>query len=330
MPKVAILSHCRLGSQPDLSETSIEELDFHANNIRVIHEEYLPRSCKSVDFGENNIAEDGLPFEWPDQIEKIFLYENSIYSADGIHWPSHLKYLDFYSNPLSEVPTPLPNSVEELILSKTNIKTIEKFPENLKELYMTQTNLFRLPACMPQTLLKAVFAENFLSLRGLPGNWGSCLQHLDLAHNRLTSFPTGLPDTLEVLILNHNQIQTIPETLPETLKQLNIANNRVQHIHYKRRAHPIDVVMIQNNQLVEKPSANSQWAKVVLDDKNWNNTSHQISARLIQKHWRISRIFPRIRAWFKMAKYREELFMVSLHPDRILKTDDFSRWHFGC
>lgn len=330
MNKVAILSHCRLGSQPDLSETSFTEVDYHANDIRVIREEYLPRACRSVDFGQNKIAEDGLPFEWPDQLDEIYLYKNNLVSADGIHWPTRLKKLDLYDNPLLTIPAPLSSSIEELILSKTDIQTIDAFPENLKEVYMTETKLRRLPAQMPDGIVKVILAENFLSFRGLPGNWGSCLLHLDLAHNRLKGFPIGLPDTLEVLILTYNQIEMIPENLPENLKQLHVNDNCIRQIEYTRRKNPLEIVCVENNQLVEKPSAESRWAKLVLDRHNWNETAHQIAARQIQKVWKVSRIFPRIRAWYKMAKYRQELYMIALHPDRILKTDDFSKWHFGC
>ena len=183
---------------------------------------------------------------------------------------------------------------------------------------------------MPQGLLKAILAENTLSFRGLPGNWGTSLQYLDLAYNRLKTFPIGLPDTLEVLILTHNQIKLIPENLPEQLKQLNVNHNCIRQIVYGRRKHPLEIVCVENNQLVEKITPGSYWAKLILDGGNWNETHHQVAAHKIQKFWRISRIFPRIRAWYKMAKYKEELFIVSLHPDRILKTDDFSKWHFGC
>lgn len=330
MSSPVILSHCRLTSQPDLSEMSFTEVDYHANDIRVVHQEYLPRACSSVDFGQNKLAEDGLPFEWPDQIETILLYDNVIVSADGIHWPTRLKLLDFYNNPLFSIPTPLSNSIEELILSRSEIQSIDTLPESLKELHMSQTRLVRLPAIMPQGLRKAILAENALRFRGLPGNWGMSLQYLDLAHNRLKTFPIGLPDTLEVLILNHNQIKLIPENLPEQLKQLNVNHNCIRQIEYVRRKYPMQVVCLENNQLVEKPSQPSYWAKVILDGKNWNETDHQIAATQIQKFWRISRIFPRIRAWYKMAKYKEELFIVSLHPDRIRMTDDFSNWHFGC
>jgi Leucine-rich repeat (LRR) protein len=330
MSRPVILSHCRLTSQPDLSEAPFADVDYHSNDIRVVHQEYLPRRCISVDFGQNKLAEDGLPFEWPDHLEKIFLYDNLIVNADGIHWPTRLKHLDFYNNPLTSMPVPLSNSIEDLVLSRTEIESVETLPESLKELHMSQTRLVRLPAIMPQGLLKAILAENVLSFRGLPGNWGISLQYLDLAHNRLKVFPIGLPDTLEVLILTHNQIKMIPENLPEQLKQLNVNHNCIRQIEYRRRTHPIEVVCIENNQLVEKPSPASYWAKFILDGGNWNETRHQIAAGQIQKIWRISRIFPRIRAWYKMAKYKEELFIVSLHPDRILKTDDFSKWHFGC
>jgi Leucine-rich repeat (LRR) protein len=325
-----ILSHCRLTSQPDLSDAPFTEVDYHANDIRVVHQEYLPRGCKSVDFGQNKLAEDGLPFQWPDQIEQIFLYDNLIVHAHGIRWPTSLKVLDLYNNPLISMPRPISDSIEELILSKSDISMIDKLPESLKEFHMTDTRLIRLPVVMPQGLLKAILAENVLSFRGLPGNWGSSLQYLDLAHNKLKTFPIGLPDTLEVLILTHNKIKIIPANLPEQLKQLTVNRNHIRQIEYSRRKHPLELACLENNQLVEKPSQASYWAKVVLDGGNWNETHHQIAAHQIQKFWRVSRIFPRIRAWYKMAKYKEELFIVSLHPDRILKTDDFSKWHFGC
>lgn len=326
----ALLNHCRLFTQPDLHETAFDQLDLHANHIRVIHDEYIPRQCKQINFGENKIAEDGLPFEWPDQIESIFLYDNMIVSADGIHWPSHLKSLDLYKNPLYSMPSPLPETLEELIIAKTEIQTIEKFPENLKIVDAAQSRLYKLPARMPNVLIKAILAENFLSYRGLPGCWGTQLQYLDLTGNRLKSFPTGLPDTLEVLLLNKNQLTLIPEVLPENLKQLNVSHNSIRHIEYTRRKNPIEIVCLENNQLIEKPSSESRWAKVVMDGKNWNETIHQISARQIQKKWRIYRMFPRIRTWKKMAKLRMELYMIALHPDRILQTDDFSKWHHGC
>lgn len=330
MNRPVFLSHCRLTSQPDLSDAPFTELDYHANDIRVLYEEYLPRHCTSVDFGQNAIADDGLPLEWPDQIKTILLYDNTIVTADGIHWPTHLTHLDLYNNPLLSMPTPLPNSIETLILSRSTIESIDTLPDSLQELHCTQARVRRLPAIMPQGLRKAILAENTLGSRGLPGHWGLSLHYLDLAHNRLKTFPIGLPDTLEVLILSHNQIKQIPETLPEQLKQLILPKNCIRQINYTRRNRPLELVCLEQNQLVEKLSPGSWWATRILDGGNWNETHHHIAAAQIQKVWRISRIFPRIRAWYKMAQYKEELFIVSLHPDRIRMTDDFSNWHFGC
>lgn len=330
MSKTVILSHCRLDTHPDLIDTRFEEINLHANKINVIHEEYIPPTCKYIDFSENELRDDGIPIEWPNQLETILLHTNMIAMADGIHWPTQLKILDLYNNPLYCVPSPLPDSIEELTLSSTNIKEITNpLPENLKSLYMTRTYLRSTSINLPSGLLNVYMAENFLSNKGLPRSWGASLEILDLANNQLKTVPNGLPNTLKVLILNHNQIETLPLLkIPSSVKQLSINGNKIRNIEYAERENPINLVSLVNNQLTETKT--TEWATIILDKYNWNTNYHHTMARRIQKYWKASRIFSRLRTWLKNSKYKQELYAVSLHPDRILKTDNFSHWHFGC
>ena len=121
-----------LSFQPNLSESSQHNLFMMNNHIRVIHPEFFPLDCKSVDFTNNKIGTDGMPEEWTEGIEEINLSNNRIQEIDFIQWPSTLKKLNLSHNPLTKIPYGLPNSLIELDLQGTKIQDLENIPQSVE------------------------------------------------------------------------------------------------------------------------------------------------------------------------------------------------------
>ena len=126
----------RLSFQPNLSESSQYNLMFNHNNISVIYTEFFPELCKHVDFTDNKICSDGMPYEWPESVESIFLDYNNIQEIDTIRWPTNLRHLSIRYNPLKQIPFGLPNSLETLDIEGTKVTNIPEgiLPESLKTL----------------------------------------------------------------------------------------------------------------------------------------------------------------------------------------------------
>ncbi len=126
----------RLKFQPNLADSSQYNVLFNNNNISVIYPEFFPDSCKHIDFTYNKISSDGIPYEWPESIESIFLDYNNIQEIDTIVWPTNLRHLSLRYNPLKQIPFGLPNSLESLDIEGTNVTNIPEgvLPDSLKTL----------------------------------------------------------------------------------------------------------------------------------------------------------------------------------------------------
>jgi Leucine-rich repeat (LRR) protein len=332
------LDACDLSSQPDFSNVHAGCLTLAENSIHSISDDCFPQGVQILDFSYNYIHDDGLPFQWPDTIEELYLTHNSIcnYDDDTL-WPDHLKVLCISKNPLQQIPSDLPESLEKLYLDRTQLKQIQKLPSNLKVLSVESSYLRSLPKELPHGLEKLFAARNFLHSTLLPRHWGFSLQVLNLEKNKLIEFPKNLPNTLRVLRLNNNNITQIPEALPESLVYLTIANNKVRKVQLSKRKKPIQFVYLANNQLTqsiqnEQEQKQIQWGTSIIEVSNWTNDVYIASAKTIQAKFRNFRLKKILRTWRKLGHVRQELQASAMHPSRAGQFENVSPdWgHWGC
>ena len=316
---VLLLKNCNLQIQPDLSRSNATNLSLAGNSIYTIFNEYLPRNLTRLDLGNNYLADDGIPFHLPDSIEELLLDSNHFHELDGIHWPTSLRLLILDNNCIRTLPTGLPNTLEKLLVRYTHIKEITTLPANLKELIANHTLINKLPKTINLEILEA--HSNHLPSKGIPFNWGTNLRILNLSSNRLTAFPSNLPDSLEQLFLNDNQIQSVPE-LPLNLQVLSIGHNRVKTIELKKRVQPLSYAQLTNNNLVfsvmelQIVSNETLLSKSIDEGDNWYLPNYLVSATMIKRLWRRFRLLKTLRTWLKTARVKQELLATSMHPSR--------------
>lgn len=332
------LGHSRLESMPDLAEINKKTIHLENNTIRVIYSEYLPQVCETLHASFNRIHSDGLPFSWPPNLKNLFLAYNYIQDTDGIAWPEGLKTLDLMNNPLQVWPEDLPDTLERLFLSKTDIADVEPLPRNLKLFLANTARIRQLPTVLPDSLEVLFANSNFLRSSRLPQHWGNGLKQLSLSRNHLKQFPTDLPDSLEVLILENNEISEVPKGLPTSLRILFLKGNKICKVAVEKRKTAIQLVDLTDNELVESISDYQEknkisWGKFITESQNWNDLKHQEAARRIRKIWRCYRLRRRLRTWRKTSIVKEELQQTSMHPCRAGQFENISTewaWGWGC
>jgi len=331
------LERCGLVTQPDFSRARATHLNLAENSIHILLEQFLPEGIQVLDYSYNYIHDDGLPDWWPNTLEELFLTNNCITNHDDeFLWPDHLKVLCLSKNPLQSIPGDLPNTLEKLFVDRTEITRTGRLPPNLKVFSAKDARLRHLPKELPATLEKLYLQRNFLCSQ-LPRDWGLNLQILNLEKNKLRRFPKNLPDSLRVLQLSYNEITSIPDKLPENLVFLSICDNKVRTVGLTKRTHPIQCVYLKNNQLItklgeEQVKKDIQWALSILEDENWTTAEYILSAKVIQKQYKLFRLKKILRTWKKQAQIREELLATSMHPSRAGQYENVSpEWnHWGC
>ena len=327
-----ILENTNLATVPDLSNQLHEVLSLKHNYLCVVPEDFLPRGLKKLFLDYNYIRSDGLPIVFPDSIEELSLdYNILLDTRDVAHFPGNLKKLSICHNPLTTFVNLCIDSLEELTVEKTQLDTISLLPRCLQVLRAQCNYLTMLPNRFPTHIQVIHLDHNCLRYAGLPSYWGTALKELHLSHNKIDRFPRNLPPTLEVLNLSENRITEIPASLQAlpNLQVLSLAENKIRRVHIEIRRRPIAFVNLSNNELtVSLDELNreieSRWANVVLEEKNWTTRAHQKAASCIQKNWRVSRIQVRIRTWKRTKVVKEELFCVSMMPERVWQTDTIS------
>jgi Leucine-rich repeat (LRR) protein len=331
------LDRCNLSSQPDFSEIQATALSLSENSIHVLLEQFLPQGIRILDYSYNYLHDDGLPDWWPNTLEELYLTNNSISNHnDELLWPDTLKRLCLSKNPLQMMPSDLPNSLEMLSVDKTQITRVSRLPMNLKIFSAEGACLRFLPRILPDTLEKLFLQRNFLASQ-LPRHWGTHLQILNLEKNKLRVFPKNLPDSLRILRLSYNDISKIPEELPENLTFLSISHNKVRTVALTKRKTPIQCVYISNNQLIvklkqEQVKQKVQWASSILEEDNWATGEYGLSAKRIQKHYKLFRLKKILRTWRKVALMKEELLATAMQPSRAGHYENVSpEWNlWGC
>jgi Leucine-rich repeat (LRR) protein len=170
-------------------------------------------------------------------------------------------------------------------------------------------------------------AYNYLRFAGLPLNWPSTLRELHLDHNSIEKFPRKLPDSLEILSLNHNRITELPSTLPSSLHSFAASHNRIHFLpnykHHKR----FTVFLIDNNCLTEIPK--DTISRIFSAEENWNEQEHQDAQKTIKQCWKRYLLGLRLRQYCRTQRTKEELFMVSMMPERWEQIDTLDPIWFG-
>ena len=320
------ISGATLQRFPEIGHRPYESIDASWNSIRVLWEDDIPATTQTLNLEGNHIGSDGLPENWPDAIHTLNLSQNCIVSlSEVIHWPASLRVLNLASNNLDGVLNcrNLPPTLEELDISFTNIISIVAFPPNLKMFTAISTCLQMLPERCPDSLKKCTVANSRNFRRtGLPSFWGTSLEYLELHGLRLREFPRNLPATIRTLNLSKNLLQTfcVEEKFPPSLRTLHLGDNRIFEIPGWLSKFRDLLYTIPNNLLTVVPtSSNCLAANSQLIGSRYGN-----AALMIQKNWRVYKMGPPIRSWYRVSILKEELLAVAMCPERAGKFEDVS------
>jgi len=325
------LSDSGLKSLPDLSALSVKRLDAKWNLISMLWEDTLPNHIEELNLESNLIINDGLLSEWPDTLRVINLSRNNLFSLDMvIHWPSNLRVLNLYKTFLTSIDcSKLPETLEELDVSFTDILTISTFPPNLKKFVAEHTAIRSLPNRCPDNLEKFVLIGTCTKVtkKTLPSYWGKSLKYLDLNSNGLLQIPNSLPDTLEYANFSSNSIREIPaiEKFPPNLRMLHLGNNRIMKIppwFLQRRQMKFT---IQNNSLTEIPN----YTHCLYFFPQFVGEDYFLAAKKIQNCWRRKKIRPPMRTWRRTQIMKNELLALAMSPERAGRFEDISpEWNY--
>ncbi|KFO58612.1 Podocan, partial [Corvus brachyrhynchos] len=108
--------------------------------------------------------------------------------------------------------------------------------ENLNYLYLANNKLTVAPKFLPNTLISADFAANYLTkIYGLTFGQKPNLRSVYLHNNKLSD--AGLPDNMfngsnnvEILIMSSNFLKYVPKNLPPALYKLHLQSNKLEKI----------------------------------------------------------------------------------------------------
>jgi Leucine-rich repeat (LRR) protein len=318
---------------PDLSELQFQEIHLEKNDIHTIFQEYIPRICKQLYLDKNRIHSDSLPFAWPEEIRLISLAQNYLFDTDGVSWPASLEELILDKNPLQIWPVMLPDTMTNLSMNQTDIRTVEPLPHSLRRFSAASSRITQLPTSLPDMLVFLDLHNNLLRNSRLPSDWGQHLKVLDLERNNLTKIPSNLPDTIEILRLSCNKITEVPSSLPSKLQVLLLNHNCLRKVHYENRRKPIKILSLNDNQLTESiRDVDVNYAALVWEEENWAQAKHEKATNKIRRAWRQYRFRQCLRTLVKTRKIRGELLEVSMHPCRAGRFEDISQeWGgWGC
>ncbi|XP_038622308.1 podocan [Tachyglossus aculeatus] len=159
--------------------------------------------------------------------------------------PAHTNHLSLQNNQLEKIyPEQLSrlHRLETLNLQNNRL-TSKGLPDaafeqlvNLNYLYLANNKLTLAPRSLPNTLISADFAANYLTkIYGLTFGQKPELRSVYLHNNKLAD--AGLPDNMfngsgnvEILIMSSNFLKYLPTNLPPALYKLHLKNNRLEKI----------------------------------------------------------------------------------------------------
>lgn len=303
-----------LREMPNLSHLRLEVLELQGNKLQSL--ENLPTTLKVLDISQNSLINDGIFFPFP-HLETLNLSHNrmNIYEIDDFLacFPS-LKTLDASDNFLKWVGFLRDSQVEELDVSINRLQTISGLPLTLKKLVADTNDVTMIQSKLPPILEILDLSHNHLRYAGLPLNWSSCLRELHVDKNKIERFPRKLPDSLEVLTMNENQLTELPSQLPESLKIFLVRSNKLRFLPEYRYHKRFSLFDVSDNCLTQVP--NDFRAVVFQSDKNWDETIHHNSQQKRKQCWKRYLLRLRLRHFKRVWHVKEELFNVSMMPER--------------
>lgn len=320
------LANSGLKKLPGMERLSFESIELNRNLLKSL--EGLPRRIKKVDAGENYIRETGLYIPLPN-LEELNLESNEIQlhrEQDDFRlcFPS-LQKLNIAKNTVLTCHFLRGTQLKELDIHRNYLKVLEHLPLTLERLDASINEVRMVQSRLPSSIQYVSLNNNFLAYAGLPLKWGNSLHTLLLDKNRIERFPKNLPDSLHTLVLSRNKISELPKKLPASLKVLNVSSNRIRSVPDYREHGVFTMFLVSNNCLVTLPDASV--AKVLETDENWDLQKHSEAQRKIRKCWKRHVFSLRLRHFRRTNTVREELFSISMMPERclqILSTD--SQW----
>jgi Leucine-rich repeat (LRR) protein len=298
---------------PSLDREHYREADLHGNRLCTL--DGLPQTLLSLDMSENKIDQEGFFFPFP-SLETLNLCQNEINIFDEeefvLCFPS-LKHLNLAQNKLRHTAFLRSSEVKDLNVRSNRIAVLSGLPSPVKRVIADTNSITMIQSKLPPSLEYLEASYNLLRFAGLPLNWPSTLRELHLNHNSIESFPRKLPDTLEILSLNHNQIITIPSSLPSSLKILCCNGNRIRQCP-PFRPNRFHILLLDNNCLFHL--LDESVAKHFSAENNWNTIHHHQAQMKIKQCWKRYVFTLRLRHYRRTQKTKEELFIISMMPER--------------
>ncbi len=304
---------------PDLTTFPLQDIDLQGNRLTTL--ENLPMTLKSLSVSSNSLIGDGIYFPFP-SLKTLLISHNRVNVFDDdefvICFPA-LETLDFSHNCLKHIGFVRESSIVELNVSHNRIQLIAGLPRTLTKLIADTNQITMIQSKLPPNLETLALSYNMLRYAGLPFNWPSTLKELHLDHNNLERFPRKLPDSLEVLTLSENKLTELPSILPVSLQYFFVSSNRIRSIPNYKSHKKFAVFDIHDNCLTDIP--NNMNAVVFEARENWQEEDHHECQSIIKKCWKRYVMTLRLRHLVRTIRVKEELFMVSMMPERWEQVD---------
>ena len=320
MTESLCLAACSLDEIPSLQHLRLEKIYLSDNKLNSL--DNLPIHLKYLDASYNKLYSDGILVPHPN-LETLILTHNRIhlYNEDDLvmYYPS-LKEINLTNNSVKEVGWARDTSLETLIVNENPIAVLCCLPVTLKKISAEACEIHMIQSRLPPSIESMFLAFNCLKFAGLPLSWSSTLRELHLDNNQIQRFPRNLPDSLCILTLNYNRIKELPSQLPASLTDLSICSNKLQYIpSYKKQ---FRILLLDDNCLITLPKESI--AQVLSTRYNWNESIFHDYQRKIRQCWKRYVFTLRLRHYKRTNKTKEELFTVSMMPERWEQIDCLS------